>query len=320
MTFIASVIARDGVALVADSFVTTPERSLEEDKLIEFVTKRGNKRQSVTFTELGALFERRPSYTRNYMDKLVQFGRFSAVTTTGQAYINKKLIKDIVIDIATKMDVDSASYNTKTIDEILQQFCDLIKIEVTEHLKTRPLSNTSFIFSHYNNIEDKPQIFNIIINEAAKDQDISKNADAITFADRSYLKIVTDGQDTFVDRLIFGSLYRKAYDVKQIFKEYVVKKLKPKKEKKNEIIDCIDHIDFLRDTVQADIFSIQFRELSLQEAVDLASLLMKIVMDIQVYTEKIPTVGGLIRLAVIKKGKGFDWISGHEIIKPRIIY
>ena len=56
-------------------------------------------------------------------------------------------------------------------------------------------------------------------------------------------------------------------------------------------------------------------ELSLQQAVDLAYLLMKIEIDFQTYTENIPTVGGVIKIATIDK-MGFNFISGHDIIKP----
>ena len=75
----------------------------------------------------------------------------------------------------------------------------------------------------------------------------------------------------------------------------------------------------MKELIQKDIFYIKFRELSVQEAVDLAALLIKIVMEIQIYTEKIPTVGGLIRLAVITKEKGFEWVSGDKIIVPKFI-
>ena len=35
---------------------------------------------------------------------------------------------------------------------------------------------------------------------------------------------------------------------------------------------------------------------------------------IQKYTENIPTVGGVIKLAIINE-KGFKWISGQEVVK-----
>ena len=44
MTFIASVIAKDGVAIVADSFVTTVEHSLSEDKFIDYLTSATDKK------------------------------------------------------------------------------------------------------------------------------------------------------------------------------------------------------------------------------------------------------------------------------------
>ena len=55
-------------------------------------------------------------------------------------------------------------------------------------------------------------------------------------------------------------------------------------------------------------------DLSLQQAVDLASLLMKIEINFQKYTENIPTVGGVVKLAIINKD-GFKFISGNEILK-----
>jgi len=58
----------------------------------------------------------------------------------------------------------------------------------------------------------------------------------------------------------------------------------------------------------------KLRDLSLQQAVDLASLLMRIEIDIQKYTENIPSVGGVIKLAVID-ADGFRYIAGNEIVK-----
>lgn len=63
---------------------------------------------------------------------------------------------------------------------------------------------------------------------------------------------------------------------------------------------------------------IKLSDLSLQQAVDLASLLMRLEIDFQNYTEEISTVGGVIKLAVIDK-QGFRYLSGHEIEKPNNI-
>lgn len=68
-----------------------------------------------------------------------------------------------------------------------------------------------------------------------------------------------------------------------------------------------------------DMKNSKLADLSLQQAVDLASLLMKIEINFQKYTENIPTVGGVVKLAVIDKD-GFRFINGHEILKPENLH
>lgn len=60
-------------------------------------------------------------------------------------------------------------------------------------------------------------------------------------------------------------------------------------------------------------------DLSLQQAVDLASLLMRLEVDFQKYTRNIPTVGGVIKLAVIDE-KGFRFILGDTVEPPKHIH
>jgi hypothetical protein len=318
MTFIASVIAKDGVAMVADSFVTTVEHSIDRQDFIDYLSKSQTKK-SIPISDLIDLFERRPSHTRNYADKLFQFDKYSAIATAGAAYINSTEIKDMVKLIASEMQIDQSVYYARDIEDILKEFCERVKKEVLEHLKRYDCGETDFIFSHFNRFKNTPQIFLIKIKQLSKDKHNPADPEIVTYSERTHLKILTDGQDGFVDRLIFGSLYTNTTQIKQHFLNYILKTCKPKGAKKKEIIETITKFAFLETIVTADVFSIKFRELSLQEAVDLAALLIKIIMDIQVYTEKIPTVGGLIRLAVIHKETGFSWISGDKILPSKII-
>ena len=320
MTFIASVIAKEGVAIVADSFRTTINHSIEEDDFIEFIDNASDK-ENIKISELVGLFQEKASHTRNYVDKLIQFDTHSAICSTGAAYINGKEVKNIIKAISAEMQADPAAYEALSIDEKIKRITDKLQEEVFQHLETRNFCSTNFIFSHFNKTKNEPQVFIINIKKFDKDKfdKDSPPTDLIKVEDKSYLKIITDGQDTFVDRLIFGSLYRNMIDLKDGCIEYINGKFIPVEPLKSEFEADINHIDFLRKIVSDDIFSIKFRELSLQEAVDFAALLIKIVMDIQVYTEKIPTVGGVIRLAIINQDKGFEWIAGNNIISPKLI-
>lgn len=318
MTFIASVIAKDGIAMVADSFVTTVEQSIERDDFIEYLLKSKTKK-SIPISDLINLFRQRPSHTRNYADKLFQFDKYSAIATAGSAYINSTEIKDIVKTIASEMQSDEVAYYARDVEDILKEFCSKVKDEVLLHLKKLDCGETDFIFSHFNRSKNHPQLFLIRIKQLSKDKHNPSDPEIVTFSDRTHLKILTDGQDGFVDRLIFGSLYTNTTRIKKYFLDYIIKACKPKGVKRKQITETIENFTFLEKIVTEDVFSIKFRQLSLQEAVDLASLLIKIIMDIQVYTEKIPTVGGLIRLAVIHKETGFRWISGDKILPSKII-
>jgi len=318
MTFIASVIAKEGVAIVADSFGTTLEHSLNEKTFLDYIAEADDK-TNIPIQELIELFEKKPSYTRNYVDKLFRFSKYSAITFTGAVYINGKEIKEIVKSISTTMDTDNDAHNAKELEAVLTEFCDLLKVEVIEHAKTRNLTPTDLIFSNFNLSTNKPQIYVIKINAVDKDNFDPEAEDLITFAEQSHLGIVTDGQNNFVERLIFGSLVDKIGTVKNELIDHVIEVLALEGEQRDKLIESIQDFEFLKKTVVDDMFSIKFRELSLQEALDLAALLIKIVMDIQVYTEKIPTVGGLIRLAVIHEERGFEWISGHKLVPSNII-
>ncbi|MBF4515802.1 hypothetical protein IRZ71_05585 [Flavobacterium sp. ANB] len=318
MTFIASVIAKDGVAIVADSFVTTLDQSIDRDSFLDYLSKTKNKK-SIPIEDIVDLFNKRPSHTRNFADKLFQFDQFSAISTAGSAYINGKEIKDIVKSIAIDIQADEGVYYARDIEDILKDLCSKVRVEVFEHLKNNDFGETDFVFSHFNRGKNKPQVFVIRMRASSKDNYDVADDTIVSYSEKSHLKIITDGQDGFVDRLIFGSLYTNIIDVKDFFIEYIIKKCKPKSTKKAEIISEIEDMSFLENIIKNDVFYIKFRELSLQEAVDLASLLIKIIMDIQVYTEKIPTVGGLIRLAIINKETGFQWISGDKIVPSKII-
>ncbi|HEY0175712.1 MAG TPA: hypothetical protein VGC08_05000, partial [Pedobacter sp.] len=78
MTFIASVIAKEGIAIVADSFGTTMEHSLNEKIFLDYLAEADDK-ENIPVKDLVSLFEKRPSHTRNYVDKLFKFDEFSAV-------------------------------------------------------------------------------------------------------------------------------------------------------------------------------------------------------------------------------------------------
>lgn len=77
MTFIASVIAKRGVAIIADSLVTTKVPSIELSEFLDFIKSESDKSKSSEVkldpSEIIKLFKSRPSYTKDYEEKLFKF-------------------------------------------------------------------------------------------------------------------------------------------------------------------------------------------------------------------------------------------------------
>jgi hypothetical protein len=125
--------------------------------------------------------------------------------------------------------------------------------------------------------------------------------------------VVCDGQNKLADRLLYGGLnsVNDALEgiVQQVLKDFNI----------DSAAMPVGYIDtlaagpaVLTSSAFADMKILGLRNLSLQQAVDLASLLMSIEINFQKYTENIPTVGGVVKLAVIDKA-GFRIIKGEEV-------
>ncbi len=80
MTFIASVIAKKGVAIVADSFVTTVEHSIDRNEFVDYLINT-NPKKSIPIADIVNLFKQKASHTKNFADKLFQFDDYSAIAT-----------------------------------------------------------------------------------------------------------------------------------------------------------------------------------------------------------------------------------------------
>src|ERR1700761_4897209 len=169
MTFIASVVAKKGVAVIADSLVTSQSHVLYYKKFIEYVEQQPTNDQGerlVNPDSIQTLFNSEPVFTKDFEEKLFEFDSYTALTTTGQAYVNEKNIADIVEEFRRSND------------------------ETIKDLQTP--------------IESKIDIFKVIIyptdsgalsNEAHDYITLSKEAD--------WARVVCDGQNKISERVLY---------------------------------------------------------------------------------------------------------------------
>lgn len=319
MTFIASVIAKNGVALVADSLITTSKYVIDSEDFLNLLDKKKSEEPNsdkilLEPNELIDLFHSKTSHTKDYEEKLFKYDDYSAILTAGSAIINGKRINTLIEELIEK-NKRIKNYKRQRVETKVKHFCRYIEREALEALKKKKIVNTSkFIITHYDNKINKTSIYKITLNECNKEELNKPDVMLVTFS-KSYdfEKVVCDGQNRISERILFGNLISLGGTLPKIVNQVLTDFNIQPPDKYFENFSKSDKIkSILFDDMKIDKLS----ELSLQQAVELANLLMKIEMDFQKYTEEIPTVGGVIKIAVIDK-KGFRFICGNEITKPQ---
>lgn len=325
MTFIASVRAKDGIAIIADSLVTSQMLYLDYRDFDEFIKRktRENNGETAYFSqeELSQLFLARPSHTQDYEKKLFRFDTFTAITTAGNAIINEKRIFQVIED-AGKHFSDNSLFE-RSIDDQVELLASFLNDEARKHVEQFGfIGETTFILSHYDPSGSETKIFRIYISRADKNLIDDPDFALVHFSvEDERFSVVCDGQNRISERILLGEIYDMA-PYQLIIKEMVKEALdnfevedSPSRASYIESLVTFEKMHELHNFEDINIFKL--KSLSLQQAVDLASLLMQLEMNFQKYTKLIPTVGGVIRIATIDEN-GFKYVSGDEIIPPQI--
>lgn len=322
MTFIASVIAKKGVAVIADSLATYSKNVVTYDQFMDYLkSKQGNANSneiSINRNEVIGLFEKKPSHTTDYAEKLFQFDKFTAITLAGASQMGGKTIECLIEELVA-MNEEDENYYSKTIATRVKDFCMFMEGKVRACVASRGyIGRSILLLTHYESITEKTLIYRIVIGES-----IGKSIEEDEWKHVSYEKIsednyiVSEGQDLISRRILgekkYSSLDIVADVIKEMGKDF---NLPLKSIPMDYVRQLADKID-LRSRRKKGDSEIQqsLSKLSLQQAVNMAYLFLKLEMTFQTYAEKIPTVGGLIKIAVIDK-QGFRYITGHNILKP----
>ncbi len=323
MTFIASVVAKKGVAVIADSLVTSSQPILHHKKFIDHLSAQTpNPAGEITITpaDISGLFEWEPTYTKDFEEKLFDFNDYTAITTTGIASINDKKIVTLVNEFKALRQKDINDFSI-SIDVKLDQFSNYLTEEIKEHLSRYPeIGSCTFLFSFYERSTSMTHIYKLIT--------ISTDTTSLATPGFVYLsrhkevdwaKVVCDGQNKISDNILFG-FGRPFYLMFPDIVNNILSKLNfPADIVPPNFIEALQADDYFSNIFYGDVEMLNLSELSLQQAVDLASLLMRVEVDFQKYTRNIPTVGGVIKLAVIDD-KGFRFILGDAIEPPKHIH
>jgi len=200
-------------------------------------------------------------------------------------------------------------------EELTRQFEEVLKAEGA-------IGDSVYIVSHFCTSEKKAFAYKFTIRRNSL-ENYSEEEELVLVDDGMNRTVVCDGQDQIIDRMLYGSLYRQARWIAYKVADQLCKQLNLSETEAETAIDKLMQVELnnfvLNEEVIDELHLVNIRELSMQEAVNFASLLIRIVRDVQMYSENIPTVGGVIKLAVIKQKGGFEALHGDKLSIPNII-
>lgn len=311
MTFIASVKARNGVAIIADSLVSTSVPVITVNSFERFLNAQAT--DDISVEAIAKLFEHQTHHTNDYEDKLVKYDKYTAITTAGSARIGGKRISDVIHD-KIKNNGKLSGYDKMTIKQKTDDFEKHIKKVIRATGQKKPI-DTDIIFTHYNTKQNITEIIQMQVLASMVNNRYQTKCKQVTFPDN--MKVVLDGQNHIASTLLYGCAI-KAQDLQRAFIEDFIKKAKiriAKKRKEAVLSELRSGIYKSFPTLLDELQAFKIRDLSLQEAVNLSYLLLKVEMDFQKYTQDIPTIGGVIKLATISSD-GYNMICGDKTISP----
>jgi hypothetical protein len=316
MTFIASVIAKKGVALIADSLVTTSRSILEYEDFYDYLKgvkadKKG--KYNLDTKHIMSLFKTKPSHTKDYQEKLFEYDKHTAIAIAGAAFLNERSIEELIVAAIKKHRPKSSS--KKSIEEKVNELKTYFEEVARETIANdKVVRYTVLIISNYNRITHETKVYKLEINKTSKaDLEVEGHQLVSVYPQNQYFKVICAGQNRISERILWGELDF-MLDVipkvaAKIFSDFGIEE---DKVPKDYVTKLFSNRELLTASFYDDIKMNKISDLSLQQAINLACLLMRIERDIQRYTENIPTVGGVVKIAYINND-GFKFIKGNQL-------
>lgn len=321
MTTTISLPTRDCIVIGCDSLATTPAPYLnphlvlstffEESGALK-IDQDGNPLLKSS-SQLRSCTEYLPVNQLPNATKLFRLGDLPAgLLFAGNSRIGDQSIRALVENCVEQLQLNTNTDLLKTADQLLDFLNDKIsKAYPDDHKENRP--SMDIILSGYSKDSWKPEILRIKPGIDEKVTNELENED---------LKISFGGQYDVIERVVHGIDFDNFYKLNLKHENILLNYHKSlqewlKKEDSKIEIPEPDLTDenlklFGRDFGGVCGIITHLGNLSEQAAINLVEFLIQTMINAQYFSDRIPTVGGQIHVALINPKDGFKWISKEE--------
>ena len=329
MTTLIALASKHAVVVGADSLGTQTRNMLDPFQVAQYFdpdnefTLRLNSDGSPALSEFSQLYRETEPVPYNqllHVKKLFRLGRLPiAVMFTGISSIGTRTIRWLVTEFS-KSDpgIESEDYTVHGIATCFLRFLrEYYELEFQQGFEQPGLE---FLLAGYDKSETWPAIVKVDVRDNSVDQTFSAGEFGIAFA----------GQMDWIQRIVFGTdvnnkirLMLRTRSLMDMYRNKLLEHLRsegydgtlPKSTDFGDDLDLFNEWDL--DQLQAS-----WEEFSEQNAINCVDFFLRIMIQAQDISSQLPTVGGDVHIAVIRKD-GYHQVTkevwqhqGHEVVIP----
>lgn len=317
MTTLVSLATRDCVVMGCDSLATSPNSVMSIRNILKnfFDPQTGEAKITPQIKTVGDIFKDIEEVPYNQLPSVTKIFNLHpnlpvGVLFAGIAAIGNKSIKNLIDEF--NLSIKNSYLKKYTLEDLSTKFLEYLKLEYEKAFgKILVKPEMEVIMSGYSSDSLEPEIFKLVLGDKIEKEHS---------VERGKHKVVFGGQSDTIERLVYGldfsnylNYLEKTRNVLLDYNKILEKEFKKQKVKIN--LPPIDD-DFMR---KLDVHShwakgitTNIAQYSDQAAIDFVDFLVDLMIKSQQFSNRLPTVGGNIHIAIITKSSGFQWISKEE--------
>lgn len=321
MTTLVALSTKDALVMGCDSLGSVTVPLIEPIKLTSYFNendmslKVGENGEPLlkNFNQIMEKSQLVPYYNMTHVSKLFSLWPLQmGVMATGIVSIGNRTIKSLIGEFKTNDPAFSitrkpTNYTVKSIGQRLLNFIWSHYSEEYKEGKYKP--ELELIIGGYDLQAQVPTIYKIYVHENSIKTTIKE------------FGVVFGGQMTEIQRIVFGSDYENKVKMglrnDHLLKEYHKILSDYLKEQKLTISlpppsQYANMLGFFVDKWDLDGFNASWGDFSEQNAIECVDFFINVMIKSHQFSDRLPTVGGEVHIAVVCKLQGFRFVSGEE--------
>ena len=322
MTTLVALSTKDALVMGCDSLGTVTVPLVEPSKLINYFDKdrslKVNEKGEPLLANYQQVLEKAELVPYSHMTHVSKLFSLSplpiGVMATGIVSIGDRTIKSLIgefktYDPAFNIHKKPTNYTVKSIGSRLLSFIWTHYSKEYPEEQYRP--ELELIIGGYDLHSQVPNIYRIYVNENSI-KSVLTNAN---------FGVVFGGQMKEIQRIVFGTDFENRLKIRDrarglMDKYHALLCDELKKQKANVILkkpsEFGDELKLFDDKWKLNEFDANWGDFSEQNAIELVDFFINVMVKSQQFSNRLPTVGGEIHIAVICKLQGFRFVSGEE--------